>query len=514
MNKKRLRLIGSMVALFFLAFASAFAAEGPPTRGGSLKVGWVAQAKNFDPHKSVFWPERYVMYCVFETLVGVDEAFNITPKLALSWKNPDSLTFLFNLRKGVKFHDGTDFDASAVKWNIERIINPEFASPQREMIEPFVKSVEVVDTHTVKFNLKMPYAPFLSILADRAGCIVSPSAVKKLGEKRFAINPVGTGPFQFESWTPQAQLNLKRFDGYWDKGKPYLDRIEFQEIPDPMVRQTMLRTGAVDIISDISPKEAVELKNEGKVKVVKNNNAARWYALCWQVDKPPFNNRALREAVAYAIDREEINKKLFYGETLPATGPVTPGLWWYDESFKGYQFNPEMVKKKLAEAGYPNGFSYRFTVPNTQFYVQFCEALQAQLAKQGIKMEFEMVSQSEATARIASGQTNWTMTNWTQRPDPHGLLGYLFDSKGFSAQKRSKYNNPKVDELLDEAASSYDKSKRTALYHQLARIITNDAPYVYILFFPDWVAMKPNVKGFSWIPDLIPRYAFLWKEKS
>lgn len=513
MTKKRvICLIGLMVAFFFTIFATAIAAEIKPTKGGTLKVGWIAQAKNFDPHKSIDWPERYVMYTIFETLVKVDGAFNVLPNLALSWNNPDRLTFTFNLRKGVKFHDGTDFDASVVKWNIERILDPELASPQRQMIEPFVKSVEVVDPYTVKFNLKMPFAPFLTVLADRAGCIVSPTAVKKLGNRRFAINPVGTGPFQFESWTPQSQLVVKRFEGYWDKGKPYLDAIEFQEIPEPMVRQTMLRAGALDITTDLTPKEAAELKNEGKVKVIKTNNPSRWYALTWKVDKPPFNNRALREAIAYGIDREEINKKLYYGDCIVATGPTSPGLWWFDEGFKGYQYNPELAKKKLIEAGYPNGFSYRFTVPNLQGYIVLCEAIQAQLAKVGIKMEFEMVNQSEAESRVASGQTNWTVTRWAQRPDPHGLLGFLFDSKGGQVM-RTKYSNPEVDQLLDEAASTYDKSKRTVLYRQLAKIITLDAPYIFLLYFPEWAAMNKNVQGYEWIPDLIPRFSFLWKEK-
>jgi peptide/nickel transport system substrate-binding protein len=504
-------LIGLVVASFFIIFSSVFAAEVKPTRGGTLKVGWVAQCKTLDPHKSVQWPERYILYCVFETLVDVDESFNVVPRLAVSWENPDQMTYKFNLRKGVKFHDGTDFDAEALKWNIERILNPEFASPQRALIEPYLKSVEVVDKYTVVFRLKQPYPPLLAALAERPGFIVSPTAVKKDGDKKFALNPVGTGPFKFDSWIPQAQLTVKRFEGYWDKGKPYLDAIEFQEIPDPMVRQTALRAGNVDIITDITAKEAMELKNEGKVKLIKKWPPARWYALQWQVDKPPFNNRALREAIAYGIDREEINKKLFYGEVMPAVGPVPPGLWWSDKEFKGYQYNPELTKKKLAEAGYPNGFSYKFSVPNLQFLVQVSEIIQAQLVRAGIKMEFEMVNQSEAYAKLLSGEANWGITNWTQRGDPHGLLYILYHSKGYA--NSTKYNNPKVDKLLDEAAVIYDQSKRIPMYQEAVRTITMDAPYVFIVYFPEWAVMSPKIEGYKWIPDLVPRFAFLWREK-
>ncbi len=508
-KKKVLGWIVLVVASLFVISTAAFTAE--PTRGGTLKVGWVAQSKTFDPHKSVQWPERYVLYCVFDTLVDIDESFNILPKLVASWDTPDSTTYKFNLRRGVKFHDGTEFDAEAVKWNMERILNPEFASPQRGLIEPYLKSMEVVDKYTIIFRLKQPFAPFLAALAERPGFIVSPTAVKKLGDQKFALNPVGTGPFKFDSWIPQAQLTLKRFDEYWDKGKPYLDAIEFQEIPDPMVRQTSLRAGTVDIITDITAKEAVELKNEGKVKMIKVWPPQRWYAMQWQVDKPPFNNRALREAVAYGIDREEINQKLYYGECMLPTGPVTPGLWWFDKSFKGYTYDPDLAKKKLAEAGYPNGFNFRFTVSNLQFHIQMAEMMQAQLAKIGIKMEFEMVNQSEAYAKQVSGQINWSVTNWTQRADPHGLLYILFHSKGHA--NSTKYNNPKVDKLIEEAAVINDKSKRIPLYYEIQRTVTMDAPYVFIVLFPDFAAMKPEVEGFKWLPDLVPRFATLWKQK-
>jgi peptide/nickel transport system substrate-binding protein len=503
-------LMGLVIALLLVFYTGALAAE-TPTRGGTLKVGWVAQSKTLDPHKSVQWPERYILYCIFETLVNIDESFNIIPGLAVSWENPDKETYVFNLRRGVKFHDGTEFDGEAVKWTIERILNPEFASPQRGLLQPYIKSIEVVDKYKVVFHLKQPYSPLLSALAERPGFIVSPAAVKKLGDQKFALNPVGTGPFKFDSWIPQAQLTLKRFEDYWDKGKPYLDAIEFQEIPDPMVRQTALRAGNVDIITDITAKEATELKNEGKVKLAKVWPPQRWYAMQWQVDKPPFNNKALREAVAYGIDREEINQKLFYGECMEPSGPVTPGLWWYDKSFKGYTYNPDLAKKKLAEAGYPNGFSYRYTVANLQFHIQLAELMQAQLSKIGIKMEFEMVNQSEAYSRIVSGQTNWGLTNWTQRADPNGLLYILFDSKGHA--NSTKYSNATVDKLLDEGVTIYDQSKRIPIYYEIQRTVTMDAPYVYIILFPDWAAMKPEVQGFKWLPDLVPRFATLWKGK-
>jgi peptide/nickel transport system substrate-binding protein len=512
-HKSLIYLVGLLAAVsIFIFHSSLYASDVKPKRGGSLTVGWTAQCKTLDPHKSVQLSERYVLYCIFDTLVGLDEKFNIVPELATSWENPDSKTYLFHLRKNVKFQDGTDFDASVVKWNMNRIVDPAFASPQKKLIEPYVDSVEIIDKYTVAFHLKKPYAPLLSALVERPGFIVSPTAVKKYGNRKFALNPVGTGPFKFENWLPKSQLTVTRFDDYWGKeeGKPYLDKIVFKEIPDAVVRYTMLRAESLDIITDINPRQAVDIKKRGKFKLLKMP-PARWRSMQWHVDEPPFNNRLLREAVAYGIDREAINKALFYGEGIPAAGPVVPGLWWYEKEFKGYTYKPELAKKKLTEAGYPNGFSFKYTVPNRAIDIKQAEMMQNQLSKVGIQMEFKMVSAGEAYSRIVSGEDNWTQTRWTQRADPNGLLYILFHSKGHA--NSTKYNNPRVDELLNKAVTIYDRTKRTKYYYEAVRIITMDAPYVFILYVPEWAAMKPEVNGFKWIPDLIPRYSFLWKEK-
>ena len=512
-HNRMLRITTALfIAIGFFLSSGGYASAAAPVSGGTLKVGWTAQCKTLDPHKSVQLSERYVLYTIFETLVGLDEKFNIVPSLAVSWENPDAKTFLFHLRKNVKFHDGTDFDASVVEWNLRRIMDPEFASPQKKLIEPYVDSIEVVDKYKISIRLKKAYAPFLSLLAERPGFIVSPAAVKKYGDKKFALNPVGTGPFTFEKWLPQSQLTVKKFKNYWGKGegKPYLDKIIFQEVPDATIRLTMLKAGTVDIITDMNPKQAVEIKKDGKFKLVKMP-PARWRSMQWRHDKKPFNNRAFREAVAYGIDREAINKTLFYGEGIPAVGPVVPGLWWYEDGFKGYTYNPELAKKKLTEAGYPNGITQKFYVTNRQVNVQTAEMIQSQLAKVGINAKLVMVNAAESYSRMLSGESDWADPRWTQRSDPHGLLYILFHSKGHA--NSTKYSNPEVDRLIDEASAIFDQEKRKELYFKAVRLITMDAPYIYIVYVPEWAAMRPEVHGFKWIPDLIPRYSFLWKEK-
>ncbi len=294
------------------------AAAGPavaqtPVRGGTLRVGWIPDAKTLDPHFSVELGERYALYMIFNTLVGLDRGFNVVPELARSWQiAPDGRRVTFQLQRGVKFHDGTEFTADTVKWNIERILNPETKSPQRSQLEPAVAAVTVVDPHTVVFELKKPFAPLLAALAERPGFIVSPAAAKLAGSN-FGRHPVGTGPFRFVDWIADSQLTLERFQDYWDKGKPYLDKVVFRIVPDPTVRQTMLRTGELDIATDLDAKDIPVLQGEAALRVSEMRPPARWTALQWRVDKTPFNNKALRQAIALAIDRNEIKDVVLGG---------------------------------------------------------------------------------------------------------------------------------------------------------------------------------------------------------
>ena len=267
-------------------------------RGGTLRIGWIADAKILDPHFSVQFSERYVLYMVFNTLVGLDRSFNVVPELARAWQvSPDGKRVTFQLQRGVKFHDGTDFNADVVKWNIERILDPQNKSPQRSQLEPAVAAVTVTDPYTVVFELKKPFAPLLAALAERPGFMVSPAAVKQAGAD-FGRRPVGTGPFRFVEWVADSQLTLERFPDYWDKGKPYLDRVTFRIVPDPTVRLTMVRTGEVDIATDVDAKDVPALQGEAALRVSEVRPPARWTALQWHVDQPPFNNKALRQAIA------------------------------------------------------------------------------------------------------------------------------------------------------------------------------------------------------------------------
>jgi len=287
--------------------------------------------------------------------------------------------------------------------------------------------------------------------------------------------------------------------------------VVFRIVPDPTVRQTMVRTGELDITTDLDAKDVPALQADPSLRLSEMRPAARWTALQWRVDKPPFNSKPLRQAIALGIDRNELKDVLLRGFGEPARGPVVPGLWWSNPSLKGYGYDPDQARKKLAEAGYPNGFRSKFVVENTPQWIRQAELLQAQLQKINVTLELEPVNSSDAYSLIVQQKTNFTHTRWTQRADPSGLLSILFHSKGF--QNTTGYSNPRVDELLDRAAAIYELERRKPLYHEAESIITDDVPYVFLNYTAEFAVMGKKLQNWGWVPDLIPRFRELWVER-
>ncbi|HWU39037.1 MAG TPA: ABC transporter substrate-binding protein [Candidatus Acidoferrum sp.] len=240
-----MRAVRSLILLLALLLLATPASA--QVRGGTIRIALDADCTTMDPHRSTAAVDRQVYSNLYGKLVDIDAKFNIVPQLAQSWEiKNNGLIYIFKLRRGVKFHDGSDFNAEIVKWNFDRMRDPALASPRRSEIAP-VKDVKVLDPYTVEITLTTPYAPFLSVLSDRAGMMVSKAAVEKYKDD-YARNPMGTGPFRLVEWVKDDHITLKRFDGYWEKGLPYLDEIIYRPIPDTTVRFTAMRTGQVDLM--------------------------------------------------------------------------------------------------------------------------------------------------------------------------------------------------------------------------------------------------------------------------
>jgi len=505
---RRFGWLGVFALIYGISSAAVFAQT--PTRGGTLAVGFSADTKTLDPALSVQFSERQVLYLVFNTLVKYGPDFSIKPELAQSWEiKNDGKQIVFKLRSGVKFHDGTPFDANAVKWNIDHRLDPALDSPQRPQLAPIIDSVTVVDPTTVAFNLKQSAPGLLGLLGERPGFMMSPAAVQKLG-KEFGSNPVGTGPFVFKEWIRGSNITVERNPAYWESGKPYLDRIVFRDISDAVVGTQRLITGELDFVGELSPTAVAPLKGRAGLRLLPIT-VGRWYSLQWRMDKPPFDNAKLRQAIGYAIDRKRLNDIVMAGQGSISDGPTPPGLWWYDASIKSFPYDPEKAKALLKEAGYPNGFEFFLSTPQVSDLQRINQLIQEQTAAVGIKLTLSPVAASEWYAKLVDGSTNMSPNRWTQRPDPDGLLYILFHSKGYA--NTARYKNEKVDGLLDEARLTYDQEKRKRLYSEAQKIIVADSPMLSLFFSVEYAAMRDTVQNFEWIPDQIPRFADVWKSK-
>jgi peptide/nickel transport system substrate-binding protein len=479
-----------------------------PLRGGTLNVGLPSDCKTMDPVYSVQFTERQVLYLIFNTLVRYGPDFSIHPELAESWRIEEGgKRITFSLRGGVAFHDGTPFDAAAVKWNIDRRLDPAAASPQREQLDPIIAAVEVVDGHTVAFILKAPYAGLLSLLGERPGFMLSPTASDKLG-KDFGNAPVGTGPFVFKEWVRGSHLAVERNSKYWEAGKPYLDRVVFRDISGAIVGLQRLLTREIDFVADLSPQDVKQLQGRPGI-ALSPISIGRWYALQWHVFREPFNNERLRQAIAHAIDRKRINDIVMDGKGTLSDGPTPQGLWWFDPNIKSYDYDPDKAKALLQEAGYGGGFEFTLSTPQVTAMSQINQLVQEQLEAIGIRLKLEPVAQSEWYAKLVRKETNFSPNRWTQRPDPDGLLYILFHSKGYA--NTTGYKNDRVDALLEQARSSFDQVARKKLYGEVQAIIAREVPMLPLFFSVEYAALQDGVQGFEWIPDQIPRFREVWK---
>jgi peptide/nickel transport system substrate-binding protein len=499
-----------IAVLALLAVTSGpLSAQEQPQRGGTLSVGFASDSKTFDPTYSVQFTERQVLYVIYNTLVRYGTDFSLQPELAESWNiEGDGKRIVFKLRTGVKFHDGTDFNADAVKWNIEHRLDKEVASPQRQQLDPIIASVEVIDPATVAFNLKQRSPGLLSLLGERPGFMISPAAAKKFG-KDLGNNPVGTGPFMFKEWVKGSQITVERNPNYWESGKPYLDRIVFRDIAGSIVGAQRLATGELDFVGDMSPQEIMQIQNRPGIKL-HPITVGRWYSMQWHMYEPPFDNAKLRQAIAHGIDRKRINDIVMAGKGALYDGPTPEGLWWFNPNAKTYPYDPARAKALLAEAGYPNGFEFTLSTPQIGVLQQINQLAQEQLAAIGVKLKLEPVAQSEWYDRLVKRTTNMSPNRWTQRPDPDGLLYILFHSTGFA--NTTGYKNEQVDKLLEDGRNIYDQAARKKIYDQLQEIIVKDIPMFSLFYSVEYAALRETVQGFAWIPDQIPRFRDLWKK--
>lgn len=487
-------------------------AQGTPQRGGTLTVGLVNNnSKTFDPRHSVQLDEIPIKYLIFDTLVHLNPDFTIGPELATSWEIEDEgKRYVFHLREGVTFSDGTPFDAEAVKWNMDQSLDEEVGSYLRNHFGPIIDSVEAVDPLTVVFNLKTPYPSLLADLGSRLGWLASPTAGEKFGED-FGRNPVGAGAFMLTEWSQGSHITLERNPNYWDADNVYLDKIVYQTLPNQILGLRRLQIGEIDFVGSLGPGELRQIPSDSDV-VVEKLPLGRWYALQWQVDNPPFDDLTLRRAIAHAIDRDRINQVAMDGQGTIANGILPPtGVWWADpEQAQTFTYDPEKAKALLDEAGWDYDTPITLYTSSAMQYSRIATLVAEQLTDIGLTVNLEVTPSSETYAKVVQRLINFVPTAWVQRPDPSLLANFLLATGG--GGNTTGYSDPQTDELLAEARASLDQERRKELYHQVNERFMENLPYIPLYFSVEYQAHSDRLKGFVPSGDTFPRFRNVWLE--
>jgi peptide/nickel transport system substrate-binding protein len=503
------------VRLAVVVLAIALALGGGPAGAqparDALVVAMEAEPPGLDPGQALGLHTLRVTHEIFETLVATSsESTDVVPGLAESWQaSADGLAWTFKLRRGVTFHDGTPLDAAAVKFTFDRVIDPDHPharSGKWSFVVGYlssVKSVEVVDPLTVRLHLKYPTSSLLALLALPNCAIVSPAAFAR-APADFSYQPVGSGRYRLESWDRGSRLVLRRNESYWgQKGKPAV--IVYRWIAESNARVTELLTGGVDLILPVPPDFVERLERTPQVTVYKKTGLTAWY-VGFNVDKKPFTDRRVRQALNHAVNKEAIVRDILKGTGIVATGPLLPGTWAFEPGVKKYPYDVATAKRLLAEAGYPAGFETDFWVPDSgsgmQSPVEMSTVIQANLAAIGVKANLKTFEWGSYLGKVRAEAPALFAFSWfLKSEDPDLSLYPLFFSKNSPLPNRSNYANPEVDQLLVQARQVADRGKRAELYRRAQRMIVEDAPWIFVDHEIQVVATRASIKGFKLHPS-------------
>jgi peptide/nickel transport system substrate-binding protein len=467
--------------------AAAGAVE--PRRGGTLRVALDGEIDTIDPHKSVTIVGFQVYTQIYEGLVRANPTLDgMVPLLAERWEQPNPTTYVFHLRRGVRFHNGKEFKAEDVAFTFERVMDQRFASPRRPDFLP-VKALEVVNDYTVRFVMSAPFSPFISKLETLR-------IVPKLPGHDFARQPIGTGPFQFVEWVSGQHITLRRNNAYWQESLPYLAGVQFRPIPEPATRVVALRTGDVDVLNAVPLKDVSTLERDPKIKVYRQMGVVRDH-LGFHMQRPPFqNNPNLRLALAWAVDRKTIVDDILFGHAKPAMVPIPESHWAFNPKVRGaHGYDLDRARRYLAEANpRPSEISVKVS-PTYPDQIKMAELLQASLAQLGIRLTIVQLEWSTWIREVVSqGNYEAEIVLISGGIDPDDFFyQWLKSGQVFNIWR---YADPRMDELLDRARLATSQRERQALYHQIQEKLVADAPMTHIVYRESVMPVTADLRDF------------------
>ncbi|HKG26546.1 MAG TPA: ABC transporter substrate-binding protein [Thermomicrobiales bacterium] len=481
---------------------------------GVLIVGTETEIEGFDPGRGIALATNRVQSAIFEGMVKYQPGtVDLIPLLATEIPtqenggiSADGLTYTFKLQQGVKFSDGTDFNADAVLFSLRRLIDKDFEFYDAANTGGFqlagLTTVEVVDPLTVKFTLAAPNAAFLELSQIGSGRIVSPKAIQEHPGDALSDNGVGTGPFMVKSWDKNVKVELERNDNYWGT-KPGLKTLIFRPIPESTARVSALLNGEVDMIVVVQPDAIEQIKADANLTYEQGPSNHYWF-IELNTKEGPFADKRVRQAANYAVDKEGLANNILAGSAVAATQPMPAANWSYNPNIVGYPYDPEKAKALLTEAGLADGFKTKMIIPTNgsgmMVPVQMNEYIQGNLADVGIDVEiqsFEWVSYLGVWAKGLTAEIS--VANQSVMSSEPYFVNFLLASTftpadgGFNI---GYYANPEVDKLLTDALATPDREARKQLYWQAWELITDDAPWIFVVNDLQPMAFKTKVKGY------------------
>ncbi|MFC7399813.1 ABC transporter substrate-binding protein [Chelatococcus sp. GCM10030263] len=474
---------------------AALALSGMSASASEFKIGLQDDVDVLDPARSRTFVGEVVFESLCDSLVAVGPDLQAKPELAESWTwNDDHTVLTMKLKAGLKFHDGTPIDATAVKANIERAMTLQDSMRKSELQS--IASVEVVDPATFVIKLKQPDPTLLPQLSNRAGMMLSPASFDTAGTK-----PVCSGPYKFVDRQQNYRITLEKFADYRDAKDYSFDKITFYPIPDTTVRLANLRAGDLDMLERLAPSDIPVVRDDANLQLALVTSVG-YQGITINVgkprgDSPLAKDKRVRQALQLAIDRNAINEVVGSGTFKPAQQPISDTNPYFDKSLPVTTRDVEKAKALLAEAGYKR-VPFKLLFTNSTTSQQIAELIQAMVADAGFDVKLRAVEFTTMLQQIQSGDFDTVLLGWSGRYDPDGNI-HQFVTCG-AGLNYAKYCNKPVDDLLNKAKVTPDVTARKKLYDDAQAILQDDLPLIYLYYQPWPFVLSKSVKGFTPLP--------------
>ena len=469
-----------------------------------LVIGIESNPGNLDPRYATDANSARISSLIYSSLLRLDEKSRLVGDLAEQWTVIDAQTYDFQIHSGVTFHDGRALTARDVKFTYDSILDGRNRSPKRGPLR-VLKSVEQLGTQKIRFHLSEPHAPFL----EHCTIGIVPLGNQTPGENRSLQAPPGSGPFALAGINLGEKVYLKANSSYWE-GKPRLAGLAFQIVPDAIVRVLEFKKGTIQLLqNDIEP-DTLPWLEKNTDAIVETNPGTTFQYIGINLTHPILKHREVRQALAHSIDRDGIIRHILKDQATAANGLLSPLNWAHDDSVPRWPFDPAKAQRLLDQAGYPDPdgegprprFKLSFKTTNIDLRRRIAETLKEQLSRVGVELEVRSYEWGTFYSDIKKGNFHLYSLAWVGIADPDVYYN-IFHSSSLppNGDNRGGYNNPSIDDLLEQGRRESDPGRRKGLYHQVQQIIHEDLPYIPLWWVKNVVVRKPEIVGFTPSPD-------------